>query len=60
MKRAVLARLSVLALAAVLLGGCCCDGPFCEIPKCDPCAPKANPCDPCAPPVAPPPAPAPK
>ena len=45
------ALLGVVALA----GGCCWDGPFCEIPKCDPCAPKCNPCEPvCAPPCPPP------
>ena len=30
----------LLGLVAGVTAGCCCDGPFCEIPKCDPCAPK--------------------
>ena len=42
----------LLVACAALAAGCCCPGPFCEIPKCDPCVKKANPCDPCAPPVA--------
>jgi hypothetical protein len=52
---------AVLGLVGGVSAGCCCDGPFCEIPKCDPCAPKCNPCEcsPCAPPCAPPPAAAP-
>jgi hypothetical protein len=45
--RIVMALVASLGSGAVLTG-CCCDGPFCEIPKCDPCAP--NPCEtPCAP-----------
>lgn len=49
--RAVLLT-GLLALVGGLASGCCWDGPFCEIPKCDPCAPK--PCD-CPPPCPPPP-----
>jgi hypothetical protein len=56
MRIRLLALVGALALTAGLTTGCCCDL-FCEIPKCDPCAPKCNPCDtcsPCAAPCAPP------
>jgi hypothetical protein len=56
-----LVRLVALFAALAATTGCACwCGPFCEVPKCDPCAP--NPCDPCAGPMAKPaeaPAPAP-
>jgi hypothetical protein len=52
MKIHLLALVGALTLGAGLTAGCCWDGPFCEIPKCDPCAP--NPCEPCAQPCAPP------
>jgi hypothetical protein len=52
MKLRALLLVAISLFSGAALTGCCCDL-FCEIPKCDPCAPKCNPCDRCSPCAAP-------